>query len=225
MFSRLSKLFILAVMCFLCLGYNSSQVSAYVDDAKILSGLDTKTVAADAYLNANGFHYIGKSSYKPHWGNGKVFYTEHGVYSTNDGSTITVWYENTNRLGKIYLVKPGPKTDKGIEVGMNVSDIEKRYGKIFTVQEVKARRAADKYFSVFNYNAGEYLDFPHAADNYTGYQEIEFVSSSNEGLSFIINKHNQKIVLIRYQPNRKGDTFAYQDVYEESPMKLLPYLN
>lgn len=107
---------------------------------------------------------------------------------------------------------------------MNVSDIEKRYGKIFTVQEVKARRASDKHFSVFNYNAGAYRDFLPTTGNYTGYLEIEFVSRSNEGLSFIINKYNQKIVLIRYQLNRKGSTFAYQDVYEESPMKLLPDL-
>ncbi len=225
MANKIFKLFGLSIICLLCMGYiRTSYVFAYVDDAKILSGLDPEKVVGDAYLNANGFHYVGKSSYKPRWGNNQVIYRDHGIYSTSDGSVITVWYESINRLGNIYLVKPGPKTDKGIEVGMSVSDIERRYGKIFTAQEVKAHQAADKNFSVFKYNAGEYLDFPRPTGNYTGYQEIEFVSKSNEGLSFIINKHNQKIVLIRYQQNRKGNTFAYEDVVEESPMKLLPDL-
>ena len=225
MFFHNLKIFASAFFCLislLCLSPTHSY--AYVDDAKVLSGLDTYKVPGDIYLNTHDFHYIGKASYKPGWGNGKTYYHDYGAYISKDGSIITIWFEDKNRLGNIYFVKPGPKTDKGIEVGMNVSDIEKKYGKIFTAQEVKARRAADKNFSVFNYNAGEYLDFPRPTGNYTGYQEIEFVSNTNEGLSFIINKHNNKIVLIRYKANRKGSTFAYQDVFEEFPMKLLPEL-
>lgn len=210
---------LISLLCF-----PPSHSYAYVDDAKVLSGLDISATKADEFLNTNGFSYIGRAGYNPHWSNERQYHG-YDVYSSQDGSIITCWIEDRNQLFNIYLTKPGPKTDKGIEVGMSVVDIENRYGKIFTVQEVKSRRYTDKNFSVFNFkNAGEYLDFPPPTGNYTGYQEIEFVSSSNEGLSFIINKHTGKIVLIRYKLNRKGSTYAYQDVYEEFPIKLLPEL-
>lgn len=91
--------------------------------------LDTYKVPGDIYLNTHGFHYIGKASYKPGWENGKTYYHDYGAYISKDESIITTWHEDKNRLGNIYFVKPGPKTDKGIEVGMNVSDIEKNMAK------------------------------------------------------------------------------------------------
>ena len=121
-------------------------------------------------------------------------YSIHDMYINKDDSVIVdVW---NGRLGHVYIIKPNYTTDKGIAVGMNLQDIVNTYG---------------QYDEVWKSNS----------KNYTGYVTIEYVSDSNEGLSFVLNKYTEKIVLIRYQENRHGNTLVMSDVERNN---MLPYL-
>lgn len=44
--------------------------------------------------------------------------------------------------------------------------------------------------------------------------ELEYVSKENEGLSSLVKKKTNKIVLIMYQQNRHGNTFISQYVQD-----------
>ena len=121
-------------------------------------------------------------------------YSIHDMYINKDDSVIVdLW---NGRLGHVYILKPNYTTDKGIAVGMDLQDIINAYGQY------------DEKWESYS-------------ENYTGYVTIEYVSDSNEGLSFVLNKYTGEIVLIRYQENRHGNTLVMDDVKENN---MLPYL-
>ena len=178
---------------------NVSLCQAYTDDAGIIGGLDKTTPIYD-YLNTYNYRlYLSDHRY-----------SQHDMYINSDNAVlVSIW---DDRLGAIYILKPGYATDKGIEVGMTVNDIEYAYGKIYT------------NYNYMQYDrTGEYYNTPENDyyKNYTGYDYIEYVTKDNSGLSFVINKKIGKNVLIRYQSDRHGNTAVLADVKEYN---LLPYL-
>jgi putative lipoprotein len=58
-------------------------------------------------------------------------------------------------------------------------------------------------------------------DKDSGYYIGEYVGAHNRGLSFVFNKYTDKVVLIRYQQNRYGNSSVMSDVEKYT---LLPYL-
>lgn len=144
--------------------------------------------------NANLYDYLNYYNY--HLWKADHRYSIHDMYITKDEAVIVdLWNGN---LGNIYLLKPGYTTNKGIEVGMDIQSIINNYGDTDVVQ-----------------NSGSYYA------NYTGYVVLEYVSDKNEGLSFVVNKYTGKIVLIRYQKNRHGNSLVMSDIKKYN---LLPYL-
>lgn len=124
-------------------------------------------------------------------------YSKHDMYINDDDSVIIDTWEDT--LGHVFLLKPGYTTDKGIAVGMSMQDIANAYG---------------QYDEMWGNDTDYYKD-------YSGYITLEYVSASNEGLSFVLNKYTNEIVLIRYQANRHGNTLVMADVKKYN---MLPFL-
>ncbi|WP_252895857.1 hypothetical protein [Veillonella rogosae] len=108
----------------------------------------------------------------------------------------------------IYIIKPGYATNKGITVGMSRSDVEDTYGPLVT-------------YSIYQNPVEPYGEIEKGYGNYSGYYVGEYVGAHNSGLSFVFNKYTNKVVLIRYQQNRHGNSRVMSDV---DSYHLLPYL-
>lgn len=181
------KKYIMAIIfgLFIALNPISSVNAQLIDDAGVLSNLED-TNDLYGYLNYYDYH-LWKADHR---------YSMHDMYITSDETVIVdVW---NDKLGHIYILKPGYATNKGIEIGMTYQDLINTYGDVSIIK-----------------NSGDYYK------DYTGYVSADYESQSNEGLSFVINKYTQKIVLIRYQKNRHGNTLVMSDVIKHH---LLPHL-
>lgn len=120
-------------------------------------------------------------------------YSAHHMYINSDDAVITSFFNG--RLDAIFILKDGYSTDQGIKVGMTKSDVYRVYG------------SPDGLTG-------------HGSKGYSGYQSIEYVSAQNEGLSFVFDG-DDRVVLIRYQQNRHGNTTVMMDV---ASYGLLPHL-
>lgn len=187
------KKIIIAIVCFFMLSCNVSY--AMTDNAGVLAGLENNN---NLYNYLNMYHYrLWKADHR---------FSKHDMYISQDDSVIVSLFND--KLGAIYILKPGYKTNKGIEVGMNTNDMKYAYGGIY-----------DSMDSSLDYKQGGCID-GYGDGNYTGYYAVEYVSEKNEGLTFIIDRYVDRIVLIRYQENRHGNTHALGDV---KSYNLLPY--
>lgn len=190
----------------ICLAMTISTLGLYVaqartDDARVLGGINRNT---DIFTYLNTYPYsLWQSNHKY----APSVYND--LYLSQDKCVaVDLW---NDRLGQIFILGPGYKTDKGIEVGMTVNDIEYAYGPIYMAS--KAPRDYTKTYGTYNDN--RYLK------KYHDYGVIEYVSPQNEGLNFVINKKTKKIVLIMYQTNRHGNgtAMSYVDHYKLLPEK------
>lgn len=134
-------------------------------------------------------------------------YSRHDMYISSDKAVIvSLW---GNRLQPdIYIIKPGYATNKGITVGMSRSDVEAEYGPLVE-------------YSSYQTPLEPYGEISKGYDKYSGYYIGEYVGAHNSGLSFVFNKYTDKVVLIRYQQNRHGNSSVMSDVEKYT---LLPYL-
>lgn len=161
---------------------------ARTDDARVLGGLD-RSVNIYTYLNTYPYKLLSSNPSGFH----------HDTYISKDNCIIIDVY--ANGLGRIYIIGPGYSTNKGIKLGMTLTDIENAYGPIYSNGKKPNDYTATygTYESVASYGDSEfYKDF-------TGYAHVEYVSPTNEGLSFILNRHTGKIVMIVYTPSRHGN--------------------
>lgn len=181
--SILSKLLMCLLVGFSFFNLNTAQ--ARTDDARVLGGIDQYTDIF-TYLNTYPYslwqsdHKYAPSSYND-------------LYLSKDKCVaIDLWED---RLGQIFILAPGYKTDKDIEVGMTVNDIEYAYGPIYSSNNEP--RDYTKTYGIYYDN--------RSSKNYRNYGYIEYVSPRNEGINFVINKKTKRIVLIMYQVNRHGN--------------------
>ncbi len=179
--------------------FNLNIAQAGTDDARVLGGIDWNTDIF-TYLNTYPFslwksnHMYAPSSYND-------------LYLSKDRCVaVDLW---NDRLGQIFILAPGYKTDKDIEVGMTVNDIEYAYGPVYDSKDEPQNDTAA--YGVYHDNNNN----PH----YRKYGFIEYVSPRNEGINFVIDKKTKRIVLIMYQMNRHGNgsVMSYVQFY-----KLLP---
>lgn len=171
-------------------------VMAHTDDSGVLGGLENNT---DIYGYLNNYNYsLMLADHR---------YSRHDMYISSDKAVIvSLW---GNRLQPdIYIIKPGYATNKGITVGMSRSDVEAAYGPLVE-------------YSIYQTPVEPYGEISEGYDKYTGYYIGEYVGTHNSGLSFVFNRYTDKVVLIRYQYDRHGNTTVLNDVKQYT---LLPYL-
>lgn len=111
-------------------------------------------------------------------------YLQHHMYINSDNTVIASFFNG--RLDAIFIRKVGYSTDKGIQVGRTVNDVYHAYGEPDGLTGRGMR-------------------------SYSGYRFIEYVSPENEGLSFVFDQ-SERVVLIRYQKNRHGNTRVIDDM-------------
>lgn len=189
-----------AMCCITALTFFGSNIAqARTDDARVLGGIDWNTDIF-TYLNTYPYnlwqsnHEFAPSSYND-------------LYLSEDKCVaVDLWNDH---LGQIFILGPGYKTDKGIEVGMTANDVENAYGPIYFPKD-----EPKDYTSTY----GVYYDNSHSM-HYRGYGFIEYVSPRNEGINFVINKKTKRIVLIMYQANRHGNggVMSYIQIYNLLP--------
>lgn len=171
-------------------------VLAHTDDSGVLGGLENNS---DIYGYLNNYNYsLMLADHR---------YSRHDMYISSDKAVIvSLW---GNRLQPdIYIIKPGYATNKGITVGMSRSDVEAAYGPL-------------EEYSIYQTPLEPYGEISKGYDKYSGYYIGEYVGAHNSGLSFVFNKYTDKVVLIRYQQNRHGNSSVMSDVEKYT---LLPYL-
>lgn len=179
--------------------FNVNIAQARTDDARVLGGIDSYT---------DIFTYLNTYPYKLWQSNHKYGYSNYSdLYISEDkGVAVDLW---NDRLGQIFILGPGYKTDKDIEIGMTVNDIIYAYGPIY-VSGKEPRDYTETY--------GTYHDNSYSK-KYRAYGVIEYVSPRNEGINFVIDKTTGKIVLIMYQVNRHGNggAMSYVERYHLLP--------
>lgn len=199
------KCFIFGLVCMVgTLNLNITLCQAYTDNAAVLSGVD-KSTDIYSYLNDNKYR-LWKSNPS----------SQHDMYINGDSSVIAdIW---SDHLGHIYILKAGYATDKGIEVGMTLNDLIYAYGTVYD----SANRNSFMQYSKDD-RSGQSFAVPKNDyyKNYGGYYYVEYVTRDNSGLSFVLNNATKRIVLIRYQSSRRGNTNVIEDVKRYN---LLPYL-
>lgn len=171
-------------------------VMAHTDDSGVLGGLENNP---DLYGYLNHYNYsLFLADHR---------YGHHDMYISADKSVI-VSIGNSPIRPDIFIVKPGYATNKGITVGMSRSDVEATYGPLVE-------------YSIYQTPIEPYGELSEGYDKYSGYYIGEYVGAHNSGLSFVFNKYTDKVVLIRYQYDRHGNTTVLNDVKQYT---LLPYL-
>lgn len=171
-------------------------VMAHTDDSGVLGGLENNS---DLYGYLNDYNYsLFLADHR---------YGHHDMYISADKSVIvSIW--NGPIRPDIFIVKPGYATNKGITIGMSRSDVEAAYGPLVE-------------YSIYQTPVEPYGELSEGYDKYSGYYIGEYVGEHNSGLSFVFNKYTDKVVLIRYQYDRHGNTTVLNDVKQYT---LLPYL-
>lgn len=187
-----SKLLLLFCLC----ASLAQDVLAHTDDSGVLGGLENN---ADIYGYLNNYNYsLFLADHR---------YGHHDMYISADKSVIvSIWGGPTRP--DIFIVKPGYATNKGITVGMSRSNVEAAYGPLVE-------------YSIYQTPVEPYGEISKGYDKYSGYYIGEYVGAHNSGLSFVFNKYTDKVVLIRYQQNRHGNSGVMSDVEKYT---LLPYL-
>ena len=112
---NITKATLMAVFFLISFSFlNVSLCQAYTDDAGIIGGLDKTTPIYD-YLNTYNYRlYLSDHRY-----------SQHDMYINSDNAVlVSIW---DDRLGAIYILKPGYATDKGIEVGMTLNMLMGKY--------------------------------------------------------------------------------------------------
>ncbi|MCQ5209250.1 MULTISPECIES: hypothetical protein [Bacillota] len=182
--------------------FNLNTTQAQTDDARVLGGISRST---------DIFTYLNTYPYKL-WQSDHRFAPDiyNDLYLSEDKCVaVDLWNDS---LGQIFLLGPGYKTDKGIEVGMTMNDVEYAYGPIY--DSSKAPRDYTQRYGIYtDYGNDGYYK------KYRAYGVIEYVSPNNEGLNFVIDKKTKKIVLIMYQANRHGNgtAMSYVKLYNLLP--------
>ncbi len=163
----------------------SSVNAAITTDAGVLGGLERNS---DLYSYLNMYHYrLWKSDHR---------FMEHDMYISQDDAVIVSIFND--RLDAIYILKPGYKTNKGIEVGMDLNAVKNVYGPIYD------------WYEDDSHIGGNLIG--NGQGKYRKYYGVEYVSKENSGLSFVISNDTYNVVLIRYQKNRHGNTHVFSDV-------------
>ena len=160
---------------------------AEINDAGVLAGLEK---------NNNLSGYLNMYNYRTWLTDHR--YLKHDMYISQDDSVIVSLYNDM--LDAIYILKSGYKTNKGIEVGMTFNDMKYAYGPVHDYSNTSIISEAGGYMVGYGQN------------NYSGYYAVEYVSTSNEGLTFIIDKYTNIIAMIRFQKDRHGNTMALGDL-------------
>ena len=171
-------------------------IMAHTDDSGVLGGLEN---SHDIYGYLNNYNYsLMLADHR---------YSHHDMYISADNAVIvSLW---GNRLQPdIYIIKSGYATNKGITVGMSRSTVEAAYGPLVE-------------YSIYQTPSEPYGELSEGYDKYSGYYIGEYVGAHNSGLSFVFNKYTDKVVLIRYQYDRHGNTTVLNDVKQYT---LLSYL-
>lgn len=171
--------------------FSLTSAQAQTDDAGVLDGAGQK-IDIFTFMRMYQYRQAGSTD----------------MYLSKDNCVLVTFW-NT-RLSGIFLLAPGYKTDKGIEVGMTINDIEEAYGPIYLSND-EPRNFKKKY--------GVYYSYSKYSKKYSNYDSIEYVSPKNEGINFVIDKRTGRIVLIMYMVNRHGNgtVMGYAEMY-----KLLP---
>ena len=180
---------ILSTLMFSIIFFSVNICSAMTDDVGVLGGLETNNGLYE-YLNSYNYR-LWKADHR---------FLHHDMYINQDDSVIVSVFNDI--LDSIFILNPGYKTNKGIEVGMTENDLIYAYGPIYG--------ESDRSFDLWKNSGGQVVK--NYDENYSKYYSVEYISSANEGLEFIFDRHTRRIVLIRYQHNRHGNTRALDDV-------------
>lgn len=190
------KFLVCSLVCLSVL--NTNVAEARTDDARVLGGIDQST---DIYTYLNTYPFSLWRAYHD-------FDIYFDLYMSKD-RCVVIDLAN-DKLYLIFILGEGYKTDKGIEVGMTVDDIENAYGPIYP-EDMEPR---DLSLTYGVYHPNDYARY------YKDYAYVEYASAKNEGLSFVIDKNTGKIVLIMYQVDRHGSSNVIQFMKEYN---LLPF--
>lgn len=113
------------LLCLMC----SPMAFAYVDDAGVMNQFDydNATPLWD-YINANGYRFYGQSSMDDQY-----IKTDNSMFITiSRGGFLGDFYSYpAGTLTQLIFLKPGPMTDKGIQVGDKAEKVIKVYGQAY----------------------------------------------------------------------------------------------
>lgn len=188
----MKKWFSLIIMTFFTL--ISTAGFAYVDDAGVMNKFDyDNSQPLWDYINANDYRFYGQDQM-------------HDQYIKNDNSMfITIsrggflgsfYGYKPGTLTRLIFLKPGPKTDKGIQVGDKANDAIAAYGAAYPSdrEDVYSHDPETGFWvqGTQNYktNYGDQQKFH--------YYVITYYDRQGHNLHFIADKHSEKIKAIIY---------------------------
>lgn len=192
MIKRLTK--IVLSIAFMLIGATSF---AYVDDAGIMNKFNyDNSMNMWNYLNENGFHFI-----KPKYDH------QPGIdgYMKNDSSMLVLIINNDSykllqpgQLVQVVIIKPGIKTDKGIQVGSTINDVINAYGKVYDKVKVYDNRVPGIYKKEPNTGWHDSDVTVGMSAHEKSFYRLGYYDQDHHTVIFYINKKNNKVAAISY---------------------------
>ena len=161
-----------------------SSINKKISEEMGLDGMNLNTKVME-YLNFNEFHFTFRDNV-------------HDYYSSMDDGVIVTVAKSTSKIRFVDVVKPGHPSNKGIEVGMDRDDVEKAYGKIYSLDEFKKNGdiKEEKYGVCYSMKKRDLSNYDEI--DYQGPVSSLVQGESADGLIFVINRKTNKVVMISY---------------------------
>lgn len=207
------------LLCLMC----SPMAFAYVDDAGVMNQFDydNATPLWD-YINANGYRFYGQSSMDDQY-----IKTDNSMFITiSRGGFLGDFYSYpAGTLTQLIFLKPGPMTDKGIQVGDKAEKVIKVYGQAYP---------ADRK-DVYSHDPNTGFWVPGTSNYKTNYGDqqkfhymvLTYYDRQGHHLHFLADKHSERIKAIIYwkgRPNLGETTYAQGIMYGLSNLGLTRFV-
>ncbi|WP_074706047.1 hypothetical protein [Acidaminococcus fermentans] len=194
---------ILSVGLLMGIGVGATPAHAYVEDAGVLDNFHTDLEERMwDYLNSHNYRFYNKRA-------------SDDCYITNDNTAFmailnekTIVPGNSGKLHYLIFLKPGPKTDLGIQVGDSVKKLIATYG--------EAHPTSEDNFIDNQPRMGYYLNSPNKKiQTRRGWEkvyQVTYLDRNNHHVDFMISRTSNRIMAIQYRVS--GGKHVISDTYE-----------
>ncbi len=165
---------------------------AYVDDAGVMDQFNYNN---DQYLydyfNNNDYRFYNKSQKADAY-----IKNDNSLFMTISNNSLEGLWRQAGMLYQIVIMKPGYKTDKGIEVGMTLNQVKTAYGELCTSGQTDVYRNEP--------HTGYYLEGVYNYKTKYGDQEkfkyymISYFDRNHHWVEFLVDKSSKKVKAIGY---------------------------
>lgn len=180
---------------------------AYVDDARIMNSFneDNEMVMYD-YLNQNNFRFYNKYSFDDGYikNDNSLF-----MIIRRENTVLAPDYQSAGKMLRIFFLKDGYRTNKGIHVGSTLSDVTNAYGQAYpyTKSDIYTNDPETGFYikKTIRIPTGKYTskDLP--------FYVLSYYDRDQHWLQFLVNASDKKVKAIAYKYGQSQYGVEHED--------------